>query len=165
MHPCTGAWHACTPVLATPGARGVAKKKKKSQITPTPKGMGLSARKSGGGGAAQGHPSQSSSAGSTTATPLRGSRVLVRCCCQHPCALLLADSTVKGMPYMPGGDLKPVGSARPRREDPMRSAACDNIFYNRKGTNRGQPLQRQSARSQEASTLIATNTAVGAIPV
>ena len=40
---------------------------KKSQITPTPKGMGLSARRSGGGGAAQGHPNQSSGARSTTA--------------------------------------------------------------------------------------------------
>ena len=41
-------------------------KKKISQITPTPKGMGLSARRSGGGGAAQGHPIHSSSARSTT---------------------------------------------------------------------------------------------------
>ena len=77
MHRC--AWRpfvaACMCVLmVTPHTRGPGKKKEKSQITPTPKEMGLSARRSGGGGAAQGHPSQSSGAGSTTATPLRGSR-------------------------------------------------------------------------------------------
>ena len=47
-----------------------AAEKKKSQITPTPKGMGLSARRSGGGGAAQGHSNQSSGARSTTAATL-----------------------------------------------------------------------------------------------
>ena len=49
-----------------PPSLALVKKKKKSQITPTPKDMGLSARRSGGGGAAQGHPNQSSGARSTT---------------------------------------------------------------------------------------------------
>ena len=47
-------------------AHAFKKKKRKSQITPTPKEKGLSARRSGGGGAAQGHPNQSSGTRSTT---------------------------------------------------------------------------------------------------
>ena len=45
---------------------GGTRKKEKSQIAPTPKGMGISNRRSGDGGAAQGHPNQSSGARSTT---------------------------------------------------------------------------------------------------
>ena len=49
-------------------ARKAQKKKEESQITPTPKGMGTP--RSGGEREAQGHPEQSSSTRSTSATPL-----------------------------------------------------------------------------------------------
>ena len=56
-------------------------KKVELQITPAPKGMGLSTPRSGGAGAAQGHPIQSSSARSTTGHHWAG---FWRCNCVVP---------------------------------------------------------------------------------
>ena len=56
------------------------KEKTDSQITPTPKRMGLSTPRSGGGGVAQGHPNQSGSARSTTKIGMSLEWSLDLCC-------------------------------------------------------------------------------------
>ena len=65
-------WNWLTTALLLPdGSEPVVKNRKKSRITPTPRGMGLSAPRSGDGRAAQGSPNHSGTTPCTTPPLLR----------------------------------------------------------------------------------------------